>query len=654
MDVITLAVAKKFTKDSLKGAGALKGAPCTVKSTSYDADGNSIVVLEWSLTDGSKKTSTVTIKKGIDGKDGKDGKDGEQGETGVSIVGAHFNSNGKIVFELSDGSETAPISLPSASVDISPDSGNVIEQRGNGIFVPETDTSNFVEKEANKSLISDEDKAQIALNKSLIETLNGDESVVGSVAKQIAEALGKLNSLSKEIVDAVPSVADAKDNVIYLLKGEGTTYEMYSVVSLPDGSKNMASLGSTEIDLDGYLTVTKAQELYLALADVDKDTLAKLGTVTEGEVIYLTFNGSKILTLSQIESIVYKKSEVDVLLDAKLDKSAVVKSLDSTKTDDEIPSAKCVFDELEGKINSEQGSVNAGKALVINEEGNVVPGDAGSSAILTTEDKIGDIDKSKLPDGQMVVTPDEDSIIDDSTASGNKTWSSEKINAKLGEKADKSYLGRYVFETGIVSRLLYIGKIYSIGNQQGFTNIEVRGGRADGNFGHGYIHININGYVVANLEHPISNMTFFVTKEGNEANLYCNMDTYCTLVVDVANGSKCEVIGEFVDSSSGTIYWNNDWQELATMDKVVKYPDWSNQQKINQTEITVDQDVYIELNQIISSPSEGLKINGKVVSVSDTENGLYSIKFNGYVKKGSVVSHPHLNNANIVKVFPLV
>lgn len=431
MDVITLAVAKKFTKDSLKGAGALKGAPCTVKSTSYDAEGNSIVVLEWSLTDGSKKNSTVTIKKGIDGKDGKDGKDGEQGETGVSIVGAHFNSNGKIVFELSDGSETAPISLPSASVDISPDSGNIIEQRANGIFVPETDTSNFVEKEENKGLISDEEKAQIALNKSAIETLNGDESVVGSVAKQIAEALGKLNSLSKEIVDAVPSVADAKNNVIYLLKGEGTTYEMYSVVSLPDGSKNMASLGSTEINLGGYLTVTKAQDLYIALADVDKDTLAKLGTVTEGEVIYLSFNGSKILTLSQIESIVYKKSEVDDLLEAKLDKSAVVKSLDSTKTDDEIPSAKCVFDELEGKINSDQGSVNAGKALVINEEGNVVPGDAGSSAILTTEDKIGDIDKSKLPDGQMVVTPDEDSIIDDSTISGNKTWSSEKINDSL-------------------------------------------------------------------------------------------------------------------------------------------------------------------------------------------------------------------------------
>lgn len=382
IDLKTLAAAKTYTDESLLGGGAIKGANAVIAQIKRGATENE-VVFEWTLADGSKQTDSIIVKNG---KDGEKGKDGEQGETGVSIVGAHFNSNGKIVFELSDGSETAPISLPSASVDISPDSGNIIEQRGNGIFVPETDTSNFVEKEANKSLISDEDKAQIALNKSAIETLNGDESVVGSVAKQIAEALGKLNSLSKEIVDAVPSVADAKDNVIYLLKGERTTYEMYSVVSLPDGSKNMASLGSTEIDLDGYLTVTKAQEIYLALADVDKDTLAKLGTVTEGEVIYLTFNGSKILTLSQIESIVYKKSEVDALLEAKLDKSAVVKSLDSTKTDDEIPSAKCVFDELEGKINSEQGSVNAGKALVINEEGNVVPGDTAPANTFNGED----------------------------------------------------------------------------------------------------------------------------------------------------------------------------------------------------------------------------------------------------------------------------
>lgn len=95
-------------------------------------------------------------------------------------------------------------------------------------------------------------------------------------------------------------------------------------------------------------------------------------------------------------------------------------------------------------------------------------------------------------------------------------------------------------------------------------------------------------------------------------------------------------------------------QEIAIMDKVAKYPDWSNQQKVTMTEITVDQDVYIELNQLNTFQMEALKINGKDVSVSDVENGLYSTRFSGYVKKGSLVSYPYLNNPNIVRVFPLV
>lgn len=95
-------------------------------------------------------------------------------------------------------------------------------------------------------------------------------------------------------------------------------------------------------------------------------------------------------------------------------------------------------------------------------------------------------------------------------------------------------------------------------------------------------------------------------------------------------------------------------QEIATMDKVTKYPDWSNQQKITLTEITVDQDVYIELTQLSSYKIDSLKINGKEVSVSDSDNGIYITTFNGYVKKNSIVSYPYLTNGNVVKVFPLV
>lgn len=95
-------------------------------------------------------------------------------------------------------------------------------------------------------------------------------------------------------------------------------------------------------------------------------------------------------------------------------------------------------------------------------------------------------------------------------------------------------------------------------------------------------------------------------------------------------------------------------EEALKMDKVTKYPDWRNQQTITLTEITVDQDVYIELNILSSNKVENLKINGKEVSVSDSINGLYSIKFSGYVKKGSVVSHPNLTDNKIIRIFPLI
>lgn len=96
------------------------------------------------------------------------------------------------------------------------------------------------------------------------------------------------------------------------------------------------------------------------------------------------------------------------------------------------------------------------------------------------------------------------------------------------------------------------------------------------------------------------------------------------------------------------------FENAFKMDKLTKYPNWSNQQTITQKEITVDQDVYIELNILSSNQIENLKINGKDVSVSDNINGIYSTKFSGYVKKGSIVSHPNLTNGKIIRVFPLV
>lgn len=63
MDIVTLALAKKFTKDSLNGLGALKGAPCRIKSITK-ANGVSVVTFEWEGLDGTIKTSDMSVEDG--------------------------------------------------------------------------------------------------------------------------------------------------------------------------------------------------------------------------------------------------------------------------------------------------------------------------------------------------------------------------------------------------------------------------------------------------------------------------------------------------------------------------------------------------------------------------------------------------------------
>ena len=153
----------------------------------------------------------------------------------------------------------------------------------------------------------------------------------------------------------------------------------------------------------------------------------------------------------------------------------------------------------------------------------------------------------------------------------------------------------------------------------------------------------------------------YISFDASKSNsIYGNSDTVQPPALTMVYIIKAFHTNEGVDSKNEVSdpiieYVEGEIAKVETdMDKVVKYPDWSNQQTISQTEITVDQDVYIELNQLTTNPTEDLKINGKVVSVSDFSNGFYSMKFSGYVKKGSVVSYPYLDHANIVRVFPLV
>ena len=78
-------LSKSFTKKSLDGQGALKGAPCTIKSTTKVSDGTNIT-FEWTGTSGTKQTSTIKVMDGL------------------SITDVDVNSDNTLTCTLSDGS----------------------------------------------------------------------------------------------------------------------------------------------------------------------------------------------------------------------------------------------------------------------------------------------------------------------------------------------------------------------------------------------------------------------------------------------------------------------------------------------------------------------------------------------------------------------
>lgn len=71
LDVVSMAIARNYTNKSIEGLGAVKGAPCTIKSQT-ETDDSYIITFEWTGTGGTKETSQLIIKKPKDGKSAYD------------------------------------------------------------------------------------------------------------------------------------------------------------------------------------------------------------------------------------------------------------------------------------------------------------------------------------------------------------------------------------------------------------------------------------------------------------------------------------------------------------------------------------------------------------------------------------------------------
>lgn len=87
LSVITLALARKYTRDTVLGGGALVGKNVTISSIVPIESGNR-VTFSYTLDDGTPGTSTMDVMNG---------------ESAAAIIKAEINDQKELVFTLSDG-----------------------------------------------------------------------------------------------------------------------------------------------------------------------------------------------------------------------------------------------------------------------------------------------------------------------------------------------------------------------------------------------------------------------------------------------------------------------------------------------------------------------------------------------------------------------
>lgn len=254
IDTVTLAVAKAFTKQSLDGMGALKGANATIASTNKE-NGTTTIVFEWTGISGQKEQTSITIEDGI------------KGDPGVSIESVNIDKNNHIIITYSDKTTQDAGELPKEKLEISAEEGNAISRKEDGLYVAKGAVA--LSETENNAIQSKEDglyvpKTDLTEVEEAINTLNGTGE--GSVDKKIADTVSSFTYLTKEIITKEeldnfttnPTAADF--NKIYLVKDENATgadkYFEYQRLGTEESSEFILT-GDTSTDLSDYVKEEK-------------------------------------------------------------------------------------------------------------------------------------------------------------------------------------------------------------------------------------------------------------------------------------------------------------------------------------------------------------------------------------------------------------
>lgn len=207
------------------------------------------------------------------------------------------------------------------------------------IFDLDEVTSKSLSKVINDEYVA---KNKVFSNEHTMELLS---KTLAEANQYTTEQIANSGKLERKIVTSTSEVIN--ENILYLILTDSTN-NIYTQYMLIDG--NATPLGTTEINLNDYLKTIDF--------NTKIDEYAKKNTVVlQNDVV------GDLTTLSSNQ--VLSTQGVSDELDKKVDKTSIVTSIDSSSTDEQVPSAKSVYDNYNIKLNNDYyGVPNVEKGII--------------------------------------------------------------------------------------------------------------------------------------------------------------------------------------------------------------------------------------------------------------------------------------------------
>lgn len=307
VDLITLALAKKYTDKSMEGGGAVAGKNCTVSSITPITGGNRVTFL-WTLDDGTEQTDTMDVMDGQDGNDGNGIASVEKtGTSGlVDTYTITFTNGDTTTFTVTNGvdgedGEGIPTGGTAGQVLVKKSSEDYDTEwntpAGGGDMlksVYDTDNDGKVDSAENADTVAGHTVAKdVPADAKFTDTVYDDTEIRGDIADKVDKVDGKGLSTedytSEEKTKLAGVEASAEVNTIESITLNGTEVT-------PDANKNVALTVITKAvnDLVNYYlksetySKTEVDDIVTAIKNSRFEVVAALPTTDiKTNVIYL-------------------------------------------------------------------------------------------------------------------------------------------------------------------------------------------------------------------------------------------------------------------------------------------------------------------------------------------------------------------------------